>query len=86
MQHIIYGRIRKRVGRDKEELFDSHFVPFRYQGQYHDQETGLYYNRFRYYDPQLGHYITQDPIGLAGGNTTLYGYVGDPNGWMIHWG
>jgi len=35
-----------------------------------------------YYDPQLGHYITQDPIGLAGGNPTLYGYVSDPNGWI----
>ena len=78
----IYGRIRKRAGRNDEGVFDSHFVPFRYQGQYHDQETELYYNRFRYYDPQLGHYITQDPIGLAGGNPTLYGYVSDPNGWI----
>lgn len=32
-----------------------------------DEETGLYYNRHRYYDPQQGRYITQDPIGLAGG-------------------
>ena len=40
--------------------------PFRYQGQYEDSETGLYYNRFRYYDPSTGAYISQDPIGLAG--------------------
>ena len=40
--------------------------PFRYQGQYEDPETGLYYNRFRYYDPQAGGYIYQDPIRLAG--------------------
>jgi len=46
-------------------LFDEHFIPFRYQGQYDDIETGLYYNRFRYYDPNLGQYITQGPIGLA---------------------
>jgi len=45
-------------------------------------ETGLYYNRFRYYDPNLGQYISQDPIGLAGGNPTLYGYVGDTNTWI----
>ena len=51
--------------------------PFRYPGQYADAETGLYYNRFRYYDPEAGQYISQDPIGLAGGNPTLYGYVGD---------
>lgn len=37
------------------------------------------YNRFRYYDPKTGNYISQDPIGLAGGNPTLYGYVFDPN-------
>jgi RHS repeat-associated protein len=49
--------------------------PFRYQGQYHDAETGLYYNRFRYYDPEVGNYISKDPIGLAGSNPTLYGYV-----------
>ena len=53
--------------------------PFRYQGQYEDSETGLYYNRFRYYDPSTGAYISQDPIGLAGNNPTLYGYVCDSN-------
>ena len=37
------------------------------QGQHYDEETGLHYNRHRYYDPMLGRYITQDPIGLAGG-------------------
>jgi RHS repeat-associated protein len=52
--------------------------PFRYQGQYEDAETGLYYNRFRYYDPTIGSYLSQDPIGLAGGDK-LYGYVHNPN-------
>ena len=56
--------------------------PFRWQGQYLDAETGLYYNRFRYYDPEAGQYVSQDPIGLAGGNPTLYGYVGDCNTWI----
>ena len=52
-------------------------IPFLFQGQYYDHETGLAYNRFRYYDPELGRYISQDPIGLAGG-IKLYGYVEDP--------
>jgi RHS repeat-associated protein len=52
--------------------------PIRMQGQQVDAETGLFYNRYRYYDPAGGRYITQDPIGLAGG-VNLYGYVGgDP--------
>ena len=55
--------------------------PFRFPGQSEDAETGLYYNRFRYYDPEAGSYVSQDPIGLAGGEQ-LYGYVGDPTGWV----
>ena len=56
--------------------------PFRYQGQYEDAETGLYYNRFRYYDPSSGSYLSQGPIGLEGNNSTLYAYVHDPNSWV----
>ena len=66
----IYGRQRKRP---------SAFIPFKYQGQYEDAETGLYYNRFRYYDPNAGSYISQDPIGLVGENPTLYSHVKSPN-------
>ncbi|KGR89734.1 RHS repeat-associated core domain-containing protein, partial [Lysinibacillus boronitolerans] len=57
---------------------EKDFIPFRYQGQYEDVEIGLYYNRFRYYDPDVGMYTQPDPIGLAGNNPTLYGYVRDP--------
>jgi len=61
---------------------DSSFVPFLYQGLYYDFETGLCYNRFRYYSPETGAYINQDPIGLAAGNPTLYGYVKNSNWWL----
>jgi len=66
----IYGKVRKLVG-------SKGFIPFRYQGQYEDVETGLYYNRFRYYSPDEGIYISKDPIGLDGGSR-LYSFVNDP--------
>ena len=47
--------------------------PYRLPGQQYDKESGLYYNRNRYYDPLQGRYITQDPIGLEGG-WSLYAY------------
>ena len=49
-------------------------VPFRFQGQYYDAESGLHYNRFRYYNPEIGLFVSQDPIGLDGGGN-LYAYV-----------
>ena len=54
--------------------------PLRFQGQYQDVETGLHYNLNRYYDPVVGRFINQDPIGLAGGPNP-YRYVGNPTGW-----
>lgn len=51
--------------------------PWGFAGQYRDDEIGLYYNRFRYYDPVQGQYVSQDPIGLLGG-TQLYSYTENP--------
>ncbi|AKA85920.1 Rhs-family protein [Pseudomonas synxantha] len=53
----------------------------RFQGQYFDAETGLHYNTFRYYDPGVGRFTTQDPIGLLGGDN-LYQYAVNPTGWV----
>ncbi|MGJ3700606.1 RHS repeat-associated core domain-containing protein [Variovorax sp. AFSI2.2] len=47
--------------------------PIRFQGQYFDEETGLHYNRHRYYDPIAGRFVSKDPIGLSGGeNAHVY--------------
>ncbi len=48
--------------------------PLRLPGQYADTETGLHYNRFRYYSPLLGRYLSVDPVGLLGGHN-LYLYA-----------
>ena len=50
-------------------------MPLRFAGQYADDETGLFYNYFRFYDPNTGRYMENDPIDLAGG-LNRYGYVG----------
>jgi RHS repeat-associated protein len=65
----IYGVARADVARTG--------CPWRWPGQFEDEETGLYYNRFRYYDPEAGGYISPDPIGLRGG-ANLHAYPHDP--------
>ncbi len=74
-----YGAVRKEKG-------EKGLIPQLYQGQYVDEETGLAYNRFRYYDNESGNYVSQDPIGLAGDNPTMYGYVKDTTGWVDFFG
>lgn len=77
--NLVWKMLLDVYGNAKESAGEKCFIPFRYQGQYFDNETELCYNRFRYYSPDEGMYISQDPIGLAGGNPTLYGYVFDTN-------
>ncbi|MEX9783553.1 RHS repeat domain-containing protein [Providencia manganoxydans] len=73
-----------REGRAENDpnYIDCHF---RFAGQFEDNETGLYYNRFRYYDKDSGQYISPDPIGLLGGFNP-YGYVHDPVGFIDPFG
>ncbi|MGT9195033.1 RHS repeat-associated core domain-containing protein, partial [Salmonella enterica subsp. enterica serovar Typhimurium] len=57
----------------------------RLPGQYFDDETGLHYNLFRYYAPECGRFVSQDPIGLRGG-INLYQYAPNPLSWIDPWG
>jgi RHS repeat-associated protein len=54
--------------------------PLRFQGQYYDAETGLHYNRYRYFEPEVGFFTSQDPIALLGG-LHLYRYAPKPDSW-----
>ncbi|MCE9994043.1 RHS repeat-associated core domain-containing protein, partial [Enterobacter asburiae] len=56
-------------------------MSLRFPGQYEDAESGLYYNRFRYYDADSGQYLCAAPIGLAGG-VDLYQYAPNPINWF----
>ncbi|WP_418128700.1 RHS repeat-associated core domain-containing protein [Variovorax sp. 375MFSha3.1] len=59
--------------------------PIRFQGQYWDEETGLHYNRYRYYDPRSGRFASSDPIKLLGG-TNLHQYAPNPTEWVDPFG
>jgi RHS repeat-associated protein len=54
--------------------------PLRFPGQYFDAETGLHYNVFRYYDPEVGGYYSPDPLGLDAG-PNHHAYVPNPMSW-----
>ncbi|MBL7230236.1 MAG: RHS domain-containing protein, partial [Pseudomonas sp.] len=69
-----YGKITRL----DESTVDN---PLRFQGQYFDRESGLHYNRHRYYNPDNGRYLTPDPVKLAGG-VNGYLYAPNPTGWV----
>ncbi|WP_259740100.1 RHS repeat-associated core domain-containing protein [Pseudomonas brassicacearum] len=78
-QYKVWGEVREQ----RSALAQQHGLtnPIRFQGQYHDHETALHYNRYRYYDPQVGRFISKDPISYDGG-LNLYQYVPNPMGWV----
>jgi RHS repeat-associated protein len=74
--YTAWGKVKK----DTEHAFQARIEqPLRYPGQYEDDSTGLHYNTMRYYDPDVGRFISQDPIGLMGGEN-LYAYAPNPTG------
>ncbi len=77
-----YSAYGKQITQWQDEEQSRVDNPLRFQGQYADKETGLHYNLNRYYDPQVGRYLTQDPVKLDGG-LNQYAYVdGNPVSWV----
>ena len=67
-EYTAWGRLKKN-----ERVYRNAHQPFRLQNQYYDEETGLHYNLMRYYEPEAGRFVNQDPIGLWGGDN-LYSF------------
>jgi RHS repeat-associated protein len=74
VRYKAWGRVWQYDAREVEQ-------PLRFQGQYWDAETGLHYNRHRYYDPDAARFVTQDPIGLMGG-ANAYSYAPNSQSWI----
>jgi len=80
--HEIYGKTIDTKIALTHPVTGLPFDPgLRQQGQYEDVETGLYQNCYRFYDPDVGRYINQDPIGLLGG-LNAYQYTPNPVEWV----
>ncbi|MEW9306316.1 RHS repeat domain-containing protein [Labrys neptuniae] len=72
----IYGALALKD--EADAVMQARFLcPIRFQGQWEDEETGLYYNRFRHYDSLAGQYMSPDPIGMFGGIRN-FGFVVSP--------
>ena len=75
-EYTAWGRLKKD-GR----VYKNAHQPFRLQNQYFDEETGLHYNLMRYYEPEAGRFVNQDPIGLLGGEN-LYQFAPNVQEWI----
>ncbi len=80
-----FDTIYKQQFIDNWAINESELQPFKFQGQSLDVETGLHYNRFRYYDSDVGMFISRDPIGLLGG-LNVFAYAPNPVHWIDPWG
>jgi len=80
---LIWEREQDLYGNSHQGFAKENFrCPFKYQGQYYDPEIELCYNRFRYYHPETGRYISEDPIGFLSGEPNFFAYVSDTNAWV----
>ena len=75
-EYTVWGRLKK-----DERIYQNAHQPFRLQNQYYDEETGLHYNLMRYYEPEVGRFVNQDPIGLWGGDN-LYWFAPSVQAWV----
>ena len=80
-----FDTIYKQQFIDNFALNKFELQPFKFQGQSLDTETGLHYNRFRYYDSDVGMFIQRDPIELLGG-FNVFAYAPNPVMWIDPWG
>ena len=81
--HNVWQATYRVWGNTLQEVREPYYIEeqnLRFQGQYLDRETGLHFNTFRFYDPDVGRFTTPDPIGLAGG-FNLYAFVLNPFAW-----
>ncbi|MGR3910682.1 RHS repeat-associated core domain-containing protein, partial [Burkholderia sp. SR8] len=76
-----WGEAREVIARASKAAGIVARNPLRFQGQQVDDETGLAYNRYRYYDPETGRFTSEDPIGLNGG-ANVYQYAPNPIEWI----
>ncbi|WP_248731415.1 RHS repeat-associated core domain-containing protein [Pseudomonas sp. MWU13-2517] len=86
--HNVWRATYQVWGNTVEEVREPYYIEeqnLRFQGQYLDRETGLHFNTFRFYDPDVGRFTTPDPIGLLGG-LNLYQYAPNPLTWIDPWG
>jgi len=89
VQNVEYPPILRTVQRGNT-LAEEWVTPYPHERpaqnlRFFDEETGLHYNRFRYYDPECGRFISQDPIGLFGGDN-FYQYAPNPTKWIDPFG
>jgi RHS repeat-associated protein len=83
--HGLWGETEVSYSKKADNYQSLVDCSLRFQNQWEDKETGLYYNLNRYYDPDSGQYLSSDPIRLNGGLRT-HGYVHNPMQWVDPWG
>jgi len=75
-EYTAWDRLKKN-----ERVYKDAHQPFRLQNQYFDEETGLHYNLMRYYEPEAGRFVNQDPNGVLGGGN-LYWFAPNTSKWL----